>query len=136
MIRPIFMLVPVVFLAACSAGSPFILEATTDTVMVADQAYPAISEPVLVVKGPLPQAVKYEVVAQLTYGQPFYGGADDAFLALANQARALGCDAVIEVDHWFSPAGWGWATPHAQGKAVRITNRESAGDLSALGRIF
>ncbi len=127
MSRWIAMLGAVALLAACSG---------TKTQMIASNAYPPTTGPVLVVKGPLPQTVKYEPIAQVQVARGRYGKADLALRMLANQARALGCDAVIEVNTWFAPSMGGWATPHAQGKAVRITNRDSAGDLSAVGLTF
>ena len=127
MSRWIAMLGAVALLAACSG---------TKTQMIAANAHAPITGPVLVVKGPLPEQVKYEVIAQVKAVRARYGKADVALRMLANQARALGCDAVIEVDTWFSPTIGAWASPHAQGKAVRITNRDSAGDLSQVGLTF
>lgn len=52
-------------------------------------------------------------------------------MQLAEGARELGADTVVEVKTWHQPAGWSWSAPHGSGKAVKILEPASV-DLSAL----
>jgi hypothetical protein len=52
--------------------------------------------------------------------------------SLADGARELGADVVVDVKTWHQPSGWSWVAPHGSGKAVKITKSTSV-DLSNLG---
>lgn len=39
---------------------------------------------------------------------------------MADRARELGANAVIQVKTWHQPSGFSWAAPHGSGQAVRI----------------
>lgn len=99
--------------------------------------YPAHSGPVLILDGPAPAIVKYEFIGQVKIREGGYRSSESIQdRALAHRARGLGADAVIEVKRWRQPAGFSWAAPHADGKAVRILNKEELGDLSRLGPLY
>ncbi|MEA3152611.1 MAG: hypothetical protein QOK44_200 [Betaproteobacteria bacterium] len=125
----------VVMLAGCAAHSPMILKTTTDVTPVAQQ-YPAHSNPVLIVEGPLPADIEYEVIASVDVGRVWYTGADGILVLMAQRARALGADAVINVKRWRQPSGFAWAAPHGQGQAVKIRKNDKAIDLSSLGKMI
>ena len=108
-------------LGGCSAHSPMIMTSTTDVQpTAASTKYPPHSNKVFITSGNLPSSVKYEVLGQLDVGKVWYGDSDNALEALADGARKLGADAVIEVKTWHQPSGWSWAAPHGAGKAVKI----------------
>jgi uncharacterized protein YbjQ (UPF0145 family) len=48
---------------------------------------------------------------------------------MAQRARKLGADAIIEVATWHQPSGFSWAAPHGRGTAVRILNMEEVKEL-------
>lgn len=73
----------------------------------------------------------YDFVAQLDVTRVWYGSKSGALEALADMARKVGADAVIESRVWFKPAGWAWAAPQASGKAVVIKQPERA-DLNRI----
>jgi hypothetical protein len=119
-------------LTGCSAHSPLIMKSTTDVKPVSSAKYPAHSDKVYVTSSGLPESSKYEVLGQLDVGKVWYGASDNALEALADGARKLGADAVIEAKTWHQPSGWAWAAPHGSGKAVKITNRDGV-DFNSLG---
>lgn len=123
-------------LAGCSAHSPMILRNTTDSTPTVAERYPAHSNPVLVVEGPLPPDIEYEVIATIDVGRIWYTGADGILVTMAQRAREMGADAVINIKRWRQPSGFAWAAPHGQGQAVRILNKESLRNLSALGKLI
>jgi len=120
-------------LAGCQAHSPMIMKDTIDVTMApnAPKLEPH-TEKVLFVDGTLPASVKYETLAEINAGAVWYGGPDGLLNAMADKARAIGADAVVEIGTWKQPSGFSWASPHATGKAVRIVNKKST-NLSALG---
>ena len=66
-------------------------------------------------------AASYELLADLDVTKVFYGSRASVVDALADMAREVGADAVIETRVWWQPAGWGWASPQASGRAVALT---------------
>jgi hypothetical protein len=131
------LLLPLVLtiLAGCAAHSPMILKTTTDVTPVSQQ-YPAHSNPVLILEGPLPADIEYEVIASVDVGRVWYTGADGILVLMAQRARELGADAVINVKRWRQPSGFAWAAPHGQGQAVKIRNKDKSVDLSSLGKMI
>lgn len=123
-------------LSACSAHNPFIVADTTDVKPLSTQQFPARTGPVLVVEGPLPAEVQFEVIADIEVGKVWYGGSEKILQGLADRARAFGADAVIEAKTWHQPSGYAWAAPHGHGRAVRILNPDEIPDLPALGKML
>ena len=125
----------VITLAACSAHSPMILKTTTDVSLVTQQ-HPAHSNPVLMLEGPLPADVEYDIIATIDVGRVWYSGSDGILVEMANRARRLGADAVINVKRWRQPSGFAWAAPHGQGQAVKVRSKDKPLDLSSLGKMI
>ena len=118
-------------LTACSAHSPMILKTTTDFAANGGAAARAPHQrQVFVTRGTLP-AGTYQVLGQVDVGTVWYGTADKALTVMADKARAIGADAVIDVATWHQPSGWSWAAPQAKGTAVVFTGK-SRPDLSKI----
>lgn len=120
-----------VVLYGCSAHSPFIATSTTDVTQVAEKKYPPHQNRVFVTTQPFPASARYEVLGKLDVGKVWYGSSHKVLQSLADGARELGADAVVEVKTWHQPSGWSWAAPHGSGKAVKITDLSSV-DFSTL----
>jgi uncharacterized protein YbjQ (UPF0145 family) len=75
---------------------------------------------VYVTKAKLPTTVKYEVLGQIEAAKAWYGSDDWSLDELADGARKLGADAVVDVGIWHQPSGWAWSAPHGTGTAVKI----------------
>ena len=117
----LYLFVIAVVIAACSAHSPLIVKNTTDVNQPSATKYAPHSDRVFVTSASLPTTAKYEVLGQLEVGKVWYGSSHDVLQSLADGARKLGADAVVEVKTWHQPSGWSWAAPHGSGKAVKIT---------------
>jgi uncharacterized protein YbjQ (UPF0145 family) len=39
---------------------------------------------------------------------------------MAERARQLGANAIIQAKTWHQPSGFSWAAPHGSGQAVRV----------------
>ena len=120
-VQSMCVLVVMVALSGCSAHSPFIIKGTTDTVPISQEKHAPHSNPIFVTAASLPTTAQYEVVAQIEVGKVWYGSGRNVLQTLAERARQLGADAVVEVKTWHQPAGWSWAAPHGSGKAVKLT---------------
>lgn len=121
----IWMCFIVALLFGCSAHNPFIAKNTTDTEIISQTKYAPHNNPIYVTEASLPANAKYEVMAQLEVGKIWYGSSGDVLQSLADGARKIGADAVIEVKTWHQPSGWSWAAPHGSGKAIKVTEPTS-----------
>ncbi len=115
-------------LTGCSANSPRIFKTTTDVEQISTSTYPPHGDRVYVTSASLP-AVKYEVLGLLDV---WYGSSGSVPQSLADAARNIGADAVVEFIKWYPPAGLSWGAPYGSAKAVKITEPASV-DFSSLG---
>lgn len=92
---------------------------------------PPTTNRIRITSATLPSGVAYEVLGTIDAGSNWYGGDEDAEKMLADRARAMGADAVIQAKLWHQPSGFSWAAPHGSGVAVKITDAHSI-DLDAL----
>ncbi|ASJ71971.1 hypothetical protein [Granulosicoccus antarcticus] len=85
---------------------------------------------VLVTQSELPEGTSHTVLGTVkANARAGYGNVERLYPLLADEARALGANAVVGVEGGRMMSMWSWAAPTANGTAVRIDN-ESA--LSAL----
>ena len=123
-LRRHYLLFVFLFLSGCSAHSAFILKNTTDSSPVLSN-YPSTQERVFVTRQPLPASVAFVKVSTIDVGKAWYGSINGVFAAMADRARELGANAVIETKTWHQPAGWSWYSPEGSGLAVRIADTKS-----------
>jgi hypothetical protein len=117
--RIVLMLAGCVFLSACSAHSPFILKTTTDSTP-AQTSYPSFDGKVFVTSQSLPSSIAFDSISRIDVGTIWYGSPDKALALMADRARELGANAVINAKTWRQPSGFSWAAPEASGVAVHI----------------
>ena len=115
----------------CSAHNPFIITNTTDINLQETPQYSEHNNRVYVTTASLPGTVKYEVLANLEIGKVWYGSSKNVLQSLADGARKVGADAVVDVKTWHQPSGWSWAAPHGSGKAIKIIKFDNF-DLTTL----
>lgn len=63
----------------------------------------------------------YTTLKEISVSKKFYGSVEEMYEPLAEKARKIGADAVIDVHVWHAASGFAWAAPHAGGMAVRWT---------------
>ena len=108
-------------ITACSAHSPMIVKNTVETTPAAVKLQPH-NEKVFVTEDTLP-ASAYDFVSIIDIGKVWYGGSTSVLVSMAERARQLGADAVIDVKTWHQPSGFSWAAPHGSGKAIKLKNK-------------
>jgi hypothetical protein len=106
--------------AGCAANSTTPI-AGTETV----KTYPAHTRPLRLVLGDLPPGTQYEVLAKVKAIDGYYGSSDGVERKIAEDARQIGADAIIQTKIWFAPRAFAWAAPHAEGVAVKLAQPES-----------
>jgi len=120
MVRKLSLIIAFV-LSGCSAHNPFIVSNTTDTKSVSTTKYPPHTNKVYVTENSLPASMKYEILESIEVGKVWYGSSDNVKKSMADRAREIGANAVIEIKTWHQPSGFSWAAPHGSGKAVRMS---------------
>jgi len=120
-------------LGACSAHNPFIIANTTQSTPINNSKYPAHHDKVFVTEQSLPAGVAFEVISTIDVGKIWYGSSNNVLSSMAERARELGANAVIQVKTWHQPSGFSWAAPHGSGQAVRIADMEALKSLGVSG---
>jgi hypothetical protein len=122
----------VLLVSACTAHNPFDLTPVTDSTQAPSaKVYPAHANRIRISKETLPPGTAYQVIGTIDAGSNWYGPDTDAEKMLAERARAMGADAIIQVKLWHQPSGFSWAAPHGSGVAVKLTDPGSV-NLDAL----
>ena len=110
---------------SCFACTTRTVKNAVGTPPISETKYAPHNNPVLVTKASLPTSAKYEVIEQLRVGKRWYGSSKDVYQSMADGAREIGADAVIEVKIWYQPSGFSWSAPHGSGKAIKIMDPAS-----------
>ena len=110
----------ILLLAACAENTTTPV-AGTEVV----KTYPAHDRQVRVIRGELPPGTDYEVLGKVKAIEDGYGELAQAERKIAQSARAIGADAIIQVKVWHAPRAFSWASPHAEGTAVKLRRPES-----------
>lgn len=95
-------------------------------------ATPAAKAKVLIVWGTtLPADIEYEVIGPISVYKRWYGGMGQAYPLLADKARELGGNAVIDARAWLSPAFPAQVAPHGKGIVIRVKDPAKLEKLAA-----
>jgi len=78
----------------------------------------------------------FTAIKTIKYSKKWYGSGEVAYRALAQQAWKLDADAVVDVNLNFRPSMWSWASPHANGTAVKWTEEGRKQWSSLFGQCF
>jgi hypothetical protein len=68
----------------------------------------------------LPANTPHVILGAIDKSKVSYGSKDSLYPDMAEEAREMGANAVIQVDDFLAPSWFGWATPHLKGKAVKL----------------
>ena len=78
----------------------------------------------------------YTVVKRIKYRKKYYGGSSHAWEGMAREGWRAGADAVVDVNINFRPSMFSWASPHADGIAVKWTDDGRKAFASLVGQCF
>ena len=108
------------FLSACSAHNPLIITNTTQSTPVGQNKYSAHNDRVFITTQSLPASLEFDLLSTIDVGNIWYGSSANVYTSMADRARELGANAIIQAKTWHQPSGFSWAAPHGSGQAVRI----------------
>jgi hypothetical protein len=87
---------------------------------------------VLIVWGStLPADIEYEVIGPVSVYKRWFGGMSQAYPLLADKAREMGGNAVLEAHAWLSPAFPAQVAPHGKGIVIRVKDPAKLEKLAA-----
>src|SRR5258708_1284280 len=93
-------------ICGCStAHDPFIIRNTTSASVQSPITYRAHDRKVFLTQQPLPAYTHYELLEKIEVGKIWYGSTKDISQSMADRARQIGADAVVEVKTWRQPSG-------------------------------
>lgn len=127
----LLIVLPVILLSACTAHNPLDVTPVTDSTRASAAVYPANANRIRITREGLPPGTAYTVIGTIDAGSNWYGPDADAEKMMADKARAMGADAIIQAKLWHQPSGFSWAAPHGSGVAVKLSDPASA-NLDAL----
>ncbi len=130
----ILALTPLLF-TGCAVHSPMLGFNRTVLSHEVPEHYSPHTNLVFITKKSLPPSVKCDNLCQIDVGKVWWGNTEWVLRDMANRAREVGADALIEVNTWHQPAGWSWAAPHGVGKAVKIPEK-AAIDFSTIEGVW
>ncbi len=78
----------------------------------------------------------YTFIQTIKAKKQWYGSSGVIYEKIAEKAREIGADAVINFHTWHSPSGWAWAAPHGEGMAVKWTEAGRKALSSLEGRCY
>ena len=80
-------------------------------------------EPVCVLKSPLPSSIPHTVVGEIDASRRWYGGVGTLIPLMADEARKMGADVVVNLRSGHKIGLFAWSTPYATGTGVKLANR-------------
>lgn len=89
------------------------------------------AEPVCFLRSPLPSDIPYTRIGEIRGGKKTYGSVSEIIPLMAEEARSLGADAVVNLNTGQRMGAWAWARPVGTGVAVKLAKRT---DLDCIAR--
>jgi hypothetical protein len=130
-VKATYSLIAILFcFPACSAHSPFIVTNTTQSSAISQNKYSAHNDRVFITVQSLPSSVEFDLISNIDVGRIWYGSSQNIYTSMADRARELGANAIIQAKTWHQPSGFSWAAPHGSGQAVRMSDLKA---FEALG---
>ncbi len=84
----------------------------------------------------LPANVQLTVLGQVEGSKEFYGSVTEILPLMADEARKMGADAVINLDTHQRMGLFAWARPVGTGTAVKLVNKSELNCLAAGGTFY
>ncbi len=99
----------------------------------ASTQYAVPENAVCMIKGSLPANIRFAVVGSVEGSKEFYGSVNEILPLMAEEARKLGGDVIINLETHQRMGLWAWARPVGTGTAVKLANKNDLNCLAAGG---
>jgi hypothetical protein len=126
----------VFILLGCSAHNPFIIINTTQSSPASNNQYPVYTGKVFITEQSLPVSIEFDLISTVDVGKVWYGSSNNVYTSMADKARALGANAIIQAKTWYQPSGFSWAAPHGSGQAIKIKDMNKLEPLAIKGNWY
>jgi hypothetical protein len=93
------------------------------------------SEPVCLMRSPMPSAVAYIVVGRVKSSKNTYGSVSELLPLMAADARAVGADAIINLDTGQRMGMLAWSRPVGTGTAIKLADHATFNCLANGGEL-
>lgn len=117
-------------LTGCSVHNMWNVSARAEAKPISSVHFPAHERKVLLTDSTLPGAAIRDMVAQIEVAEVTAKPTESVLLLMADQARAVGADAVTDLRIWRQGCGFSWVSPQASGTAVRVTDTNALTELN------
>jgi len=79
------------------------------------ELFPRHSEPVCFLKSPLPTEITYTKIGEIRGSKKTYGSLTEVLPLMAEEARSVGADAIINLETGHKIGAFAWARPVGKG---------------------
>lgn len=86
-------------------------------------------------KSPLPSSISHQIVGDIDASKQFYGGSGALVPLMADEARKMGADVVVNLRTGQKMGMFAWARPYGTGTGVKLTNKADLHCLSLGGEL-
>ena len=120
----------------CSTHSIMLMKDKTTFTQCGAPQYPAHTNRVFITKASMPAGAKAQVLGRVDAGTVMYNAPHIVYCRMAQKARDIGADAIVDARTWFQPCGWSWSAPHGKGTAIKLKNGDQAAFSSLNGEWY
>ncbi|MDR0251509.1 MAG: hypothetical protein LBI35_09450 [Burkholderiales bacterium] len=125
-------LISLATIAACAVLAGCAARASTK---LSSEMAEAHTWPVCILRAPLPENIEKTILGFIKASNRSYGSMNEVLFMMAEDARKIGADAVINVRARHQVGALAWARPVAEGQAVKITEKEDFDCLKLGGEL-
>ena len=118
--------------AACVVAAGCASPSATTVSSNKTQVAAAHNQPVCLLKTGLPANVGHSVLGPIEGSKEFYGGVAEIIPLMAQEARNIGADAIVNLVTGQKMGMWAWSRPYGTGTAVKLNNKSDL-NCAALG---
>lgn len=125
-----WVVIPCVFLAIAGCGTVAKVE------MIPNTVYQPHTDKVCFLKGGLDNSYKYTPLGRVVSTKRSYGGVDELYGPMAEKARSIGADAILNFhagQRFKGPLPWRIVSPTGYGQAISLDDTGTRLDCSQLG---
>lgn len=119
-------------LAGCASG----VKTKTELVGGRGTAVTARTGPVCMLAGDLPEGVRATTIGRVKATKGTYGSTDNLMKPMADEARRVGADAIVDLQanqRFKGPLPWRYNAPTGDGQAVRFEASQAPFDCAQAG---
>ena len=92
-------------------------------------------EPVCMLKSPLPSSIRHTIVGRIDASKQFYGSSGALIPLMAEEARKMGADVVVNLVVGQKMGMFAWARPYGSGTGIKLVDKADLACLALGGEL-